>query len=397
MSSTKLSKFGDFSILMVAFVWIFETSAVAPILGSLGQDFPGTSNFKLQLVCTMPFITSIIFSIVSGILAQYIDKKIIILIGLFIYGTTGIIPAFLNSIDQILIIRLITGIGVGLVLPMPNVIITEHYDGVRRERMLGLATSLANVANVLNSVLIGFILTLGWRNCFYAFSLVLVIMVINIIGLPKCPPAKQNVQKAHPKGQKIPIVVFVLALFMMLNWAIFQINILSMAFFMTSEKIGLPWMIGIAIAIPGFGSIFSGALFPELYSKLKNYLVFVGLLIYTLGYVVLYKTHSFPSIVVANILEGFGSGLLVPYILYLTSKKVGQEQKDVAFGIVSSCIHLGILASPFLQVGITLLSNNSSLRFQYFVSAIFLGIATIISLLLGNKSKISEEDINIVV
>ncbi|WP_373665415.1 Putative multidrug resistance protein MdtD [Sporomusa silvacetica DSM 10669] len=383
MDNTKLTKFGDFSILMIAYVWVFVASAVSPALGSMAQDFPGVSTLKLQLVSVSPFVTSIIFSVAAGILAKRYDKKSIVLGGLVIYGITGMLPYWATSIDQIILLRLLTGIGVGLILPLPNIIIAEHYDGEPRKKMLGWATALANVANVINSVLIGFLLMRGWRYCFLAFAIVLAVAVINLFGLPKSPPQKQTSENMQAGAgcfiNRIPKIVYLLAFYMMMNWAILQLNILNMAVLILSENLGAPWMIGLAIAIPGFGCIFSGALFPQVFKRLKNYLAFAGLFLFTLGSVTLYYTHSFSTLLVANLLEGIGSGLLVPYLFYVTSTKVDAQQYDFSFGIVTGAMHLGILFSPFLQVGIAMLGNTESLRYLYLVTTIALAIATLIS------------------
>ncbi|TWH47183.1 MFS transporter [Sporomusa sp. KB1] len=383
MGNTKLTKFGGFSILMIAYVWVFVASAVSPALGSMAQDFPGVSTLKLQLVSVSPFVTSIIFSVAAGILAKRYDKKSIVLGGLVIYGVTGMLPYWATTIDQIILLRLLTGIGVGLILPLPNSIIAEHYDGEPRKKMLGWATALANVANVINSVLIGFLLMLGWRYCFLAFAIVLVIAVINLFGLPKSPPQKQAAENTQAgagcSSSRIPQIVYLLAFYMMMNWAILQLNILNMAVLILSENLGAPWMIGLAIAIPGLGCIFSGALFPQVFKRVKNYLAFAGLLLFTLGSVTLYYTHSFSTLLAANFLEGIGSGLLVPYLFYVTSTKVDARQYDLSFGIVSGAMHLGILFSPFLQVGIAMLGNTESLSYLYLVTTIALAIATVIS------------------
>ncbi len=256
MSNTKLSTFGNFSILMIAFVWFFEASAVSPALGSIAQEFPGIPLLKIQLISVVPFITSVIFSVISGVLAKHFDKKKIILVGLLIYGITGMLPYWASSIDQIIILRLITGIGVGLILPLPNIIISEHYDGETRKRMLGLASSVSNVANVINSVLIGLLLLIGWRYCFLAFALVLVIAIISAYGLPKSPPQKQtqNTQAGSDSSMtKIPLAVYIFAALMALDWIAIQLNILNMAVLVLTEKLAAPWMIGIAICLPGAG------------------------------------------------------------------------------------------------------------------------------------------------
>jgi len=114
-SGNGLSRFNIFVVLLIPLVWTFEASAIGPALGSIIQAFPSATPLQAKLVMTMPFITAIIFSAVSGALARFVDRKIILIIGLLIYGITGMLPAWLNDINQILFMRLLTGVGVGLV------------------------------------------------------------------------------------------------------------------------------------------------------------------------------------------------------------------------------------------------------------------------------------------
>ena len=62
-----------------------------------------------------PFITVFVFSIISGALTKYFDKKTIIIVGLILYGAAGITPAFAQDVTTILILRFMTGVGVGLI------------------------------------------------------------------------------------------------------------------------------------------------------------------------------------------------------------------------------------------------------------------------------------------
>jgi len=257
------------TILLIPFVWIYELSVVAPILGSVGAAFPNASTFELQLIVIMPFFTSIPMSVVAGKLAKRYDKKNLIILGLLIYGVAGMIPFLAETMNQILISRLITGLGVGLVLPLPNAMIAEHFTGTQRERMLGLATSVANIANVLDSIAVGFILLLGWNYPFLCFAVCLVIMVIAVFGLPKSDPGIKTMEVVdhHLSSRELPKIVYALVAFMTMNWIFFAFNIENTALFMISENIGLPWMIGIAICLPGGASIISGVMFPNFYHK----------------------------------------------------------------------------------------------------------------------------------
>ncbi|MBX4267891.1 MFS transporter [Clostridium estertheticum] len=387
MKKLKLTKFNVFAMLLIPFVWIYELSVVAPILGSIGAAFPSASTFQLQLIVIIPFFASIPMSVVAGKLAKRYDKRNIIILGLLIYGITGMLPFLAQTMNQILICRLVTGVGVGLVLPLPNAMIAEHFEGTKRQRMLGLATSVANIANVLDSIAVGFILLLGWRYPFLCFSIPLVIMVVAIFGLPKSDPKKKPVviEEDHMGTNGIPKIAWALVAFMAVNWLFFAFNITNMALFMVKEKIGLPWMIGIAICFPGLACILSGAIFPEFYKKTKKYLVTISLAFFAVGYIVMYLTHSFATQTLANLLIGFGSGMLTPYILNLTSQKVGATHRDAAYGLVTSGIHIGYLIAPFAQLAILAISGNGTPRFLFGFSALMLIIATIVTLFIAIK------------
>jgi len=144
-------------------------------------------------------------------------------------------------------------------------------------------------------------------------------------------------------------------------------------------------MIGIAICLPGGASIISGAIFPNFYHKTKEYIVPISAAIFGIGYIVMSLTHSFATQTIANILIGLGSGMIVPYILNLTSKKVEKAHRDAAYGFVTSGIHLGFLLAPFVQLTIKNITGFESYRFLCGVSAAVLIVVAVISFLAAMK------------
>jgi MFS family permease len=383
----KMSTFNTCAVLLIPFVWLYEAAAIGPALGALAQAFPGSSEFSIKMVMSMPFITSIIFSVISGKLAKTMDKKTLLIVGLLIYGVTGIAPAFATNMTQILILRALTGVGVGLVLPLPAAIISENFSGVQRERYLGLAMSVANISNVIISIVIGTLLVMGWRYPFYSFAIVFVVMLIALAGVPKFPPVKQvpDNQTGSVK-EKLPRVVFLLALSMLGIWILFGFCTLNLALVVTKEQIGLPWMIGVLMAIPALGSIITGTFLPELDKILGRYLLSLSLLVYGLGFAGLYNAHTTITVVISCLLIGLGSGTLPPYILNVLANKVKAEQNDLSFGIVTACIHLAGFLSPLVQLLISTVGYNSSERYLFLSAAVIIVIVAGIALGAGYKS-----------
>jgi MFS family permease len=388
----KMSRFNIFTILLIPFVWMYIGAAIGPSLGPLAQAFPGSSAFSLKMVMSIPFITSVIFSVVSGNLAKFIDKKIILICGLFLYGITGIFPAWATSITQILILRTLSGVGVGLVLPLPSAIIAENFTGVRRERYLGLESCVSNISNVLISLVVGFLLILGWQYVFYSFAIVFIVMLFTMVGVPKSPPIKQvqDANNVSGREENLPKIVYLLALAMLAVWTLMGFCSTNISLFMTNEHIGSPGMIGVVMGVLGILAIFSGALLPEIHNLLGKYFLSVSLLVYGIGFALLWNSHSMISVFASVFLIGIGPGILPPYIFNVLAIKVKQEQKDNAYGIVSAGIHLGAFISPMVQLLVSSVGRNSSERFLFLSAAVVLITTAIIAYF--NRAMITKRE-----
>lgn len=377
---SKLSLFSTVIVLLLPLVWTFEASAVGPALGTIAHAFPKSSDLQIKMIMTMPFISSSVFSFVSGWLARYIDKKIILIVGLLIYGITGISPAFATNITQIFVLRFITGIGVGLVLPIPNVLITEYFAGESRRRMLGLTTSVANLANILASLVSGSLLVFGWQYPFYTFGIVFVILVLAVIGIPSSPPVAQHVNHEVILKEKMTWNIFGLFLFMALNWIFLATIVTSIAIFMIKEKVGMPWMIGFAISMPACACLIFGGLYPEIRRIFRGYFVTITFLFFAAGFFVVSQAYSVYEVSLGAFLIGIGNGLLTPHILALTATYVKPAQRAAAFGLVTAGIGAGEFLSPFLQGIVVMISGDHSYRFLYLVMTACLICLGVISL-----------------
>ncbi|PZU21349.1 MAG: hypothetical protein DI589_15085 [Shinella sp.] len=386
-----LSSFSLFTVLSVAFVWLFEASAIGPALGAIAEAFPEASELQIKNVMTAPFLTSIVFSAISGRLASKYDKKWILVVGLFLYGVTGMLPAYASDINHIIVLRLLTGVGVGLVLPITNIYISEYFEGAKRERMLGLALVIANLANVFNGIFVGFLQAYSWKYPFLSFGIVFLFMVLVMVGAPSVRPEKA----AGPQtGERVnlPGSIYRYAVSMTLLWVFFAFITVNCALFMVTEKIGEPWMIGIAASFPAIGSIVIGAVFPEVRRLLGHLLVPVGLLVFAAGFATLYGAQTVTTIAIGSFLIGLGQGAIVPYVFELTAQAAPSDRvKDRAFGIVSGCIHVGLLISPFAQEALLLLNekfrfvDRGHFRELFLMAAVLVAVAGLVALFVQSK------------
>jgi len=370
-----LSRFNIFVVLLIPLVWTFEASAIGPALGRIVEAFPDATGLQVKLVMTMPFITAIIFSAVSGALARYIDRKVILIIGLVIYGITGMFPAWLHDMNQILFMRLLTGVGVGLVSPIPNAIITERFEGAPQRRLLGMTSSISMVANVIASLVSGALLGYGWQYPFYTFAVVFVIALFALVGTPSALPQRET-RKGGIKD--LPGSVFALFAFMSVNFAIQSIITTTVAIFMMSEHVGEPWMIGIVISFPGLACFLLSPFYPEILKMLKVLIIPASFLLYAIGYYILSRSQVVVTVSFGAFVVGLGNAILTPHILAMTSRKITSAQRDAAYGVVTAGIGAGIILSPFFQSFASTVGGTDAPRFIYLVAT---GTAVVLALI----------------
>lgn len=388
----QISNFGTFSVLILAFCWLFEASTVGPALGEIGKAFPDASVLQLQNIMTAPFLTAFIFSLITGKLLKFYSKKTIALVGLSIYGITGILPAFATSVNQILILRFLTGIGVGLVLPLANAFIADCFSGPKVEKMMGYASSVSNVANVTMSFVVGVLMVISWKMAFYCFFLIFVIFFIALFGLPKSPPGKELMQETAAqdrKKERLPGIAYGYAVLMTSLWIVFSFATLTLALFITAENISPVWTIGICMLFPALGSIVAGLIFPPLRKILDKNFEAVSLLVFALGFGFLFFAHSLTMILIAAACIGLGQGVLVPHLFNLTAGKCkNSQQKDMAFGLVTACITFGPLLSPFVQKLIIMLNPGvpSTFRYLYACAVVCLFLGSIVTFIVKHKA-----------
>lgn len=368
---TGLSAYAAFSVQIIAMAWNFEGAAINPALATLQEAFPQEPLYKVLFVSTAPFITSTIFSGLCGWLAGWFDKKHIALVGLLIYGISGMAPAWLHSLDAILAARIVTGIGVGLVLPISAMLIAEHYAGRDKDRMNGLMVAVFNIANILVSIAVGLLIGFGWQVAFLAFGFIFLLLINTAIGCPSSPPAPAPVRQARPgeTAARLPLIAVAMFALMALLWLAFAYLLLSLATFNAARGIVPMTAIGAVIAVPGAANAVAALLFPVLGGKVR-YLPPVALIILAAGFALAAQSHTPGTLLTACVMVGLGQGILVPFVLSVTGSIPGVVARERSLGLVQSAVHLGALSATFVFPVVLAGATGDPYSFAYNAAAV---------------------------
>lgn len=363
---------------------VMAGAAISPALGLIAKAFPDASETMIKLILTAPSIMIIPFSFLSSYLTTKITKRTVIMIGLLIYLIGGLMPQFLDTIEMLLVFRLMLGAGVGLIMPLSMSLINDYFTGTERTKMMGYNSAFSNFGGILTMLLAGWLATFGWRIPFNVYFLGLIIFILIFFFLPK-----GEVQKPlkHEPKIKIPFAAYGYALAMGAVMLAYYSISTNMALYLEQNSLGGASLAGTVVAFTTVGGMITSLILVHLESILKKFVIPAMLLSMGLAFLFLSFTNSVVLVMLSVCMVGFGQGSLFPIFTLKALDKVDVHQGDRVVALTSSCTFLGQFLSPLVLDGIGKLANSTSIRFQYGTLSVLVLMTVVISTIVLMRSK----------
>ncbi len=189
---------GTISMIVVLAIWSLSLAvdlpglAVTPIEGSLRSIFTDATDLKIQLLTVLPNLVIIPFVLLSGKLSESRHKILIIALGTILYLIAGAWSIFCNSLTGLIWLSCLLGAGCGLILPFSTGLIADVFTGKYRMKQMGIISAIGNIALVLATFAVGYLiagdLANNWHRAFFVYLIPLLSLVL-IPFLRKIPKA----------------------------------------------------------------------------------------------------------------------------------------------------------------------------------------------------------------
>ena len=156
-----------FTIILTSFINPFLGAAINVALPAISEEF-SMGAIGISWVSMAFLLSSAVFLVPLGKLADIKGRKQIFFIGNIIIALSSIICALSPSGDMLILFRAVQGIGSAMVFGTGMAIITSVYPASERGKAIGYAVTSVYIGLSLAPFL-GGILTqyLGWRSIFY--------------------------------------------------------------------------------------------------------------------------------------------------------------------------------------------------------------------------------------
>ncbi|MFD1418889.1 MFS transporter [Companilactobacillus keshanensis] len=153
-------------LFVIGTAWLFDAMDVAllsfimPIIGAEWKLLPT----QIGYVSAVTSLGMIFGSLGCGYLADRFGRKHVMIGTLILFSAGNLLLAFTQNVNMFMLVRFITGIGLGGELPVAATMLADSFSGKKQSRMLVLADSFWAIGWILASLLSFLVMPIfGWR------------------------------------------------------------------------------------------------------------------------------------------------------------------------------------------------------------------------------------------
>mgnify|MGYP000997730493 FL=1 len=353
------------SILALSLVLItsFSISSALPAMFDYYQGYP---KEQIELLVSLPSFGIMIMLVLNGVLERLLPERLQISLGLVILSIGGTAPFWYQDYNFVFAMRILFGLGVGMINAKAISIISERYHGKTRIQMLGLRGSAEVVGASILTLMVGQLLSFGWTATFLAYSAGFLVLILYLLFVPygkeKKETKKKEVESVRLTGQ-MKGLIFLLAVeaavVVCTNIAI-TIRIPSL---MVERGLGDAQLSSLVLSIMQLIGILAGVSFSFFISLFKERLLLWSGITFGLGQIVIALSPSLGVMVVGSVVAGFAYSVALTTVFQLLSERIPAKLLNQATSFAVLGCSFGAFTTPFILGAIGFVTQNGMLVF----------------------------------
>lgn len=294
-----------FTIYLAGNMTMIMNSALAPLAERVYTDVPYSTVMIIGTVLTFAMVPTNIY--VGAQIGKRLRYKTTSLVGMFMVLVGGVAPAFIVNITAVIVLRVILGLGLGMLMAMQGAMVQAIVPADKQASLLGFGGVVMSASAIVFQLLSGW---LAEGNPLNAYLIYLAIVISIVIMLPFKEP---SIDLSQPESgndsvhkDKIPGRVIVTSLLFMFVFIFFYPAILNVTGIIMDEGIGTSSLGGVVGACYTLGGVIGGAIIGKISKISGKFAVPIGLLLWVVGAGVICIAHSGVMFIVGTLLAGIG-------------------------------------------------------------------------------------------
>ena len=320
-------------LLMNLFIAFLGIGLVIPVLPTLMNEL-GISGKVVGYLTAAFALTQLIVSPFAGKAVDRFGRKIMIVLGLFVFGFSEFLFGLGKTIEVLFISRILGGVSAAFIMPAVTAFIVDITTLETRPKALGYMSAAISTGFIIGPGIGGFLADVGTRVPFYTAGVLGVLAAVLSMVLLSEPERKvETIEEAEAVSKsglgKIFMPKFLIA-FIVIFVASFGLAAFESFFSLFVDHKFAFTPTDIAIAITGgalLGAIFQVVLFDPLMKMLGEInLIRISLVISAVLVLALTFVNSYWTVMAVTFTVFIGFDLIRPAVTTYLSRIAGNEQ-----------------------------------------------------------------------
>lgn len=343
-------------LMLASFAVTFMTRFVWSPLNSTVTEILGLSNAAAGSFMSAFFIGYVITQIPGGVMADKFGVKYVLTAGVLVTGLGSVAMSFISTYSAGFAVRIITGLGAGVVMSCCSKVISEYFAQEDRGIAFGILlvgpTLGLNVANKLGAYLLE---KYDWQTAFriigYIAIAISILVLVTVKNIKSEPNAGEKITllsgvKAVFTTRNLTSVCFAGFFYMFLNlgtstWANSYLGSIGFDTVTAASVMGIYSIGGI------IGSLLTGVIVKKFRLSVKYYLVAVYVIIAATTLLFGFQTNL-TLLKVLGFVFGFVTYLPNAHLNALITKYAPGNLAGSAMGVQNCVFQMASILSPLV-------------------------------------------------
>jgi len=339
-------------IFGITLVSVMGVSSITPAFPAIIRYFHITAQQVGWLIAAFT-LPGIFLTPVTGILADRLGRKLVLLPSLFLFGVAGFSCVFIRDFHWLLIFRFVQGIGASSLASINITLIGDIFTGEQRTAAMGYNASVLSIGTASYPAIGGLLTVFGWPFIFVLPLLAVPLGICVIYGL-------KNPEPHNDRNLKTYFANVWKTINQRMVWGLFLSNILLFIILFGAYLTYFPLLLGNrfganslvtggTMSLTSLATAFTSFQLPRINRILnpKQQLI-ISTIFYFLSMTVLSLSSHWAGVFLGIILFGLGHGVIIPSIQNMLVSRASTRERAAFMSLNSMVLRSGQTIGPLL-------------------------------------------------
>lgn len=339
---TFLEKFSLLSLSLMLVSTLSPSTALPQMITTFHQQ--GYAASRVEFLFSLSSFAILAMLLLNPIIERLISERLSIILGLLLIAFGGSMPVVFQTYSLVFVSRILLGIGIGLINSRAISIISETYTGSEQAQMLGLRGSFEIIGNALLTMIVGFIVVLGWSWTFSVYLFALPILAVYLIFAPKPKVEVEEPQQDETRAKfRKEDILYIVGLSLLAGFVINinSANSLRIPVIVDQLHLGSPRQASLILSGMMLMGILSGICFEGLLGRFSKNLITISMIPFALGLFMVGSANNLWVMLIGAMLSGFWYSIVVTSVFSDVSTSISPQLIGNATTLILIFCNLG--------------------------------------------------------